>query len=546
MEQPTILRETKIGQKGYVKEDVLMYLDELNSKNEELKKQLEQASGNSQAEPQEIIKFRNQVENLQEKLNASNNALRAAKKENDELQKTIEKLKAGGASGGATTVVDNPQTKAALDAAKKEIDKLRAQLKNANEKPVAPAPNNAQAQAAIEAAKKEIDSLRAKLKTADQKVADAQKRASEAEKKADEASKSANTDNGIAVELEKTKQEITKITAELNSKAEELKEKSAELDQAKKNSAEKDSKIKQLSQEVEETSKKKNEKDDEIAKLNTQIQELKATTSNPAALMGSLFAEAQKNIDQLKKDEQEKIEKLTREATEKANAVVNEANATAEKTVREANATAEKTVREANATAEKTVREANETAEKTITGANKQAKDTVDDANLKAGKINEMSSTVRSMLMNEIESVNIKFRDITTSLKQLTTQATDKMNEAQGIIGEARKAVEPNSDNTVKLYDAPTAGFTAAKAPTGNDPFASITGGSYNSGSSVSSNYSSSSYGSSSYSKPTPPPAPVTEAPKEEPPKKTINSFNFDMAELLKAAEEEAAKEEQK
>ena len=29
---PTVLRETKIGQKGFIKEDVITYLDELNSK----------------------------------------------------------------------------------------------------------------------------------------------------------------------------------------------------------------------------------------------------------------------------------------------------------------------------------------------------------------------------------------------------------------------------------------------------------------------------------------------------------------------------------
>ena len=92
MDQPNVLRETKMGQKGFVKEDVLMYIDELNSQNEELKKELEKSSG-SAADPQEIIKYRNQIDNLQEKLNASNNALRQAKKENEDLQQQISKLK---------------------------------------------------------------------------------------------------------------------------------------------------------------------------------------------------------------------------------------------------------------------------------------------------------------------------------------------------------------------------------------------------------------------------------------------------------------------
>ena len=80
MAEATILRETKIGQKGYVKEDVSTYLDELNSKIHSLEENLKQAQEKGPADPQELIKYRSQVDNLQEKLNASNNALRAAKK----------------------------------------------------------------------------------------------------------------------------------------------------------------------------------------------------------------------------------------------------------------------------------------------------------------------------------------------------------------------------------------------------------------------------------------------------------------------------------
>jgi len=110
MQEPTVLRETKIGQKGFIKEDVMQYLDELNSKIISLETDLQKASETGPADPQEIIKYRNQVDNLQEKLNASNNALRAAKAELDAAKKqheqdvaTINQLKAGGAApaGGA-------------------------------------------------------------------------------------------------------------------------------------------------------------------------------------------------------------------------------------------------------------------------------------------------------------------------------------------------------------------------------------------------------------------------------------------------------------
>ena len=43
MDEPTVLRETKIGQKGFMKEDVMAYLDELNSKIVSLEDELKKA-----------------------------------------------------------------------------------------------------------------------------------------------------------------------------------------------------------------------------------------------------------------------------------------------------------------------------------------------------------------------------------------------------------------------------------------------------------------------------------------------------------------------
>ncbi len=522
MEQQNILRETKGMQKGFVKEDVLEYLDELNSRNDELKKQLQELSGQKPGDSQELIKYRNQIDNLQEKLNASNNALRVAKKENEELQQQIAKLKAGGAApaGGGANV--DAQAKAALEAAKKEIDSLRNQLKAANEK--ASATGNAQP--ASDAAKKEIESLKEQLKATNDKLA-------AAEKKASEATKSAPANDNTA-ELAKAKQEILKISTE-------LKTKSAELESAKKNASDLNTKVQNLTKASEEVAKK----DEEISKLNSEVADLKNKLENPdtMSMMGALFADAQKMVNQHKAEAEKNASQTLKEAEDKANALIREANATADKTIREANSTAEKTLREANIAAEKTVNEANRNAENAVNEANRQAKMAIDDANSKAGKINEMSATVRSMLLNEINSVNNKFNDITNSINKLTGQAKDRMSEAQIIIGEAKKAVEPNSENTVKLAEAPKAEFSAAKTPTASidkaevksnnsDPFSSVTGGSYNNRNA-----------SNGFNKPASSSAPSFDAPKPAP-KKPVSNFNFDMSDLLKAAEEEAAKEE--
>lgn len=507
MDEPTILRETKIGQKGFVKEDVMTYLDELNSKIVSLEGELKSAKVTGPADPQELTKYRNQVDSLQEKLNASNNALRSSKKEIEELkkqheddQKLISQLKAGGSGAVAAAAQSNAQTATALEAAKREIDKLKAQLKDAESKASsAPAaqPNtqqNAQTAAALEAAKKEIDKLRSQLKNAEQKPA---------------AAPAANTVSNE--ELEKTKQELAKIKSELEIKSKEISEKASEIDKLTKDNA---AAIAQ--------------KDAEIVKLNNEITTLKESASDPTAQMGLLFAEAQKTVNSLKKQAKIDADKATAEAQEKAEKILNEANETAEKTTANANATAEICIKEAN----------------------DQARETVENANNHADKVNQMSSTVRTMLLNEIESVNTKFNDITSVLNRLTSQAGDRMSEAQLIIGEARKAVSKNESEDVKKMDAPKADFKASEAPKAAmsdlgissqkmasksaDPFAEI--GSAESYQKKNSGYNNT---ANSHNKNTATSQP--EQPKQPQPAKK-NNFSFDMAELLKAAEEEAAK----
>ena len=483
MAEPSILRETKIGQKGYVKEDVMTYIDELNSKIVSLEDEIKKGAPATPLDQQEIIKYRNQIDNLQEKLNASNNALRAAKKEVEDLQKQhdtdlkiIEQLKAGGPGAAAAAAQSNAQTAAALEAAKKEIDRLNAALKDAQAKAAAPqatpAPAAAPAQAANDA------------------------------------------------ELAKTKQEISRLTSELGSKAKEI--------------AERDKTIAQITKDKDDAAAQLKNKDAEIAKLNGEITSLngeittlKESASDPTAQMGLIFAEAQKTVNMLKTQAKTDADKTIADATEKADAILREANEKAEKTINDANVTAEACINEAN----------------------DQAKTTVESANKHADKINEMSSTVRNMLLNEIEGVNTKFNDISSVLSRLTGQATDRMSEAQLIIGEARKSL--GSAEGVQKAEAPKAEFKASAAPKaslsdigkealaasadakkGNnyDPFASI-------GSAGS--YESKNHGYNN-NKPASAPAPAPQ-PKQNPAPKKSN-FGFDMEALLKAAEEEAAK----
>lgn len=545
MDEPTVLRTARVG--GFVKEDVMTYLDELNSKIVALEDELKAAKDGA-GDPQEINKYRSQVDNLQEKLNTSNNALRAAKKEVDDLkkahdddQKLIAQLKANAGNGQNNAA--NAQTTAALEAAKKEIDNLRNQLKAAEQKAASGgnAKPDPQAAAALETAKKEIETLRNQLKAAEQKAASAGNAAPAAGAAAN-------------AELAKAKQEIERITKELN-------EKKTALDAANKASAEKDTKLAQLSKDVSLIVKK----DEEIERLNREIEDLKENGGSiiPSSFdMGALFTEAQKTAGKITIEAQKNADKVTREANDKADQIV-----------KEATAEAEKTINSANTTAETAIKEANDQAKATIEQANDKAKVTVDEANAHADKVNEMSATVRRMLLNEIESVNTKFNDITSVLSRLTGQANDRMSEAQLIIGEARKSVDSTDSNAVKKAEAPKAEFKAVEAPKSKlsdisaiaadakaekkDPFENVSAPdsfkSVNNGNSANNNNNKNnnsnnnvnnnniSNNNNNLNKPNPAPA----APQQNKPavgNKTSN-FNFDMAELLKAAEEEAAKE---
>ena len=88
MDESVVLRTAKVG--GFVKEDVLQYVDELNSKNVALEEQIKSLQEVGPADPQEINDYKQKIEKLQEKFNTSNNSLRAATAELDSAKKQRE------------------------------------------------------------------------------------------------------------------------------------------------------------------------------------------------------------------------------------------------------------------------------------------------------------------------------------------------------------------------------------------------------------------------------------------------------------------------
>ncbi|MDE6849546.1 MAG: hypothetical protein K2J44_09440, partial [Ruminococcus sp.] len=213
----------------------------------------------------------------------------------------------------------------------------------------------------------------------------------------------------------------------------------------------------------------------------------------------------------------EKADSLTKEAAEKAEKVISDAKAEAEKTVSAANTTAESCIKDANI----------------------KAKTTIDEANKHADTVNEMSSTVRKMLLNEIESINSKFSDITA-----------RLNEAKDVVGEARKSIDTNASQAIKKMEAPKVDMSDVKSAAEKSKESALTpeiakkpslNNAVQPNNSVKPANNNLNSSNTNNVKPAPAhaPAPVKSHPKSQPKK----SFNFDMAgmdELLKAAEAEA------
>ena len=170
MSENVILRTTKMGQKGFVIEDVNQYLDELNDKIVSLEKQLEDANhenenlkkalegkgveipSESKAElaeaKSEIERLKSQLEmhkNQSGGLNGARSAdtimleaeLKNIKAENERLKKQVEFARqklAGNNADDSLLQLSNPQTEAELAEAKAEIEKLRNQLNIAKQR----------------------------------------------------------------------------------------------------------------------------------------------------------------------------------------------------------------------------------------------------------------------------------------------------------------------------------------------------------------------------------------------------------------------------
>lgn len=408
---PNTLKDAKMGQKGYDKESVNIYVEELNSKIRQLETELEEATENGDKQESQLI---------------------------TQYKKDLEAAQ-----------------KRATDAEKLAQDNA-AQLQGANDKA-------AQLAAALKTEKEERSSDAQKMK---QLLQQAQAQASTA----DEGKMKEFQEEIVAL-----KGEISQLTTENT----ELKNKASadgELSESVKSLQD------QLDAKEDELAKMQNElndlggqifaKDSQIDDLKAKVEELESQSAAPSFVapemdMSAIFAEAQKNANQLVIQAKTAADKMTRDAETHSKKTIAEADAKAELTIRDAEEKAKKTTSDADATAKKTVDDANAEAARILKDAEdhsakakEEAEELLKNTRIEAeaesvrikkdaveqeNRVRQLTATIRSMLTIEIEGMEKSVKEASELMAKAQSQMTEKIDSVNHIITEARSSVEEST-----------------------------------------------------------------------------------------------------
>lgn len=436
MDQPTVLRTTKIGN-GFIKEDVLAYVDELNSKiyalEEECSDLKEKLSNGGGISDDAVKEYEAELSRLRGELGTTKNQLRAAQ---DELKNR--------------PVIG---TDGEMGASAAELEDAKKQLADANEK-------NDSLTTQVEAMKADVERLTGENQSLREDLSAA---AAQAIGNGEDAAKVAT----LTAQLADATAEIESLKGELDAKDIMLEEQSslsnesdlAQITALTAQVAEKDAAIADAQKKIAELEAK-------IASQNQQIADLKSNDGMSA--MSALFMQAQELTNKATADAKAEAERITREAQEQADSILSEANAQAEQTVTSANAQAEEVVSAANSQADITIANANAQADTTISSANAEAERTLSDAHSRAAQTimdaensirekiedadrrskmtTDTAVTVRALLRSEIDAVSKKISEATHALKELQDQTNARMSEAKDVIAKAKDAVSDSDE----------------------------------------------------------------------------------------------------
>lgn len=409
-----VLKEAPLGKRGFDKDLVLTYVDELNNKIKELEDELEERDqAGEQHESQLVQEYRRDLETAQKRL------AEAEKVANDSA----------------------------------------AQLQGANDKAA---------------------QLAAALKTEKEgRSADAQKM-----KQLLQQAQASSVDEG---QVREYKEEIVALKGEISqmiSENEKLKNNatvSVELSESIKALQDqlsvKDTEMEKLQSELNDLGGKILDKDSQISELKSKVEELESQSSTPSFIapemdMSAIYAEAQKNANQLVVQAKTAADKMTRDAETKAKKTVEDADAKAKQTTEDADAQAKKTIDDANAEAERIMKYAEERAAKANSEADAilegaQARAEAESIRIKADaqeqekKVRQLTATIRSMLTIEIEGMEKSIQQASSLMAQATAAVEEKISSANAIIKEARSSVE----DTAKMEEQRMDEIMSAPAP---------------------------------------------------------------------------------
>lgn len=428
-DQPTVLRTARMG--GFVKEDVLAYLDELQSKiyaleeeRDDLTKKAESGGGLTAAQQKE---FEDELSRLRGELGTTKNQLRAAQEE----LKNRPVIDANG---------DGAVSAAELEKAQAQVDEMNAKLIDATA-------DLESVKAELSLSQEEVASLTAQL--------DALKNDNDSLRNDLNEASALAIDGGNSAELQA---KIDEYELEIVSLKAELDAKNLMIDEQSGSSSEADlQRIAEFEAVVAEQNAALAEKTREIEDLNQQIAELKENGDDGGMDMGALFMEAQMTAKKVAVEARQKADKRISEANEQAETIIAEATAKAEQTVTAAEEQAKQTIDSANAQADETIKNANAEAErklndadakaiKTVADAEESVRASLADAERRTKTTTDTARTVRALLRSEIDGVAKKFNEISLVLENLTEQAGVRLGEAKNVIGDARATVGEEDD----------------------------------------------------------------------------------------------------
>lgn len=444
MDQPNILRTTKIGG-GFVKEDVLAYVDELNSQIlalqdecNDLKKNKQGNGGISEAQQAE---YEAELSRLRGELGTTKNQLRAAQ---EELK---HRPVIDGAEGGVTPAALEEAEQRATDA-EADLAAAKAELQVAQEEIVEKTNLITELEARVQSLNEDNEALRSDLAQA-----------------AAQAINAGGNSDALATQIADLQSKVMEAEgkaaaaeAELAGLREEVERKNMFIEEQAGLSNESDlQKLAEYEAMLAEQSNTLAEKDREIEQLQQQVNDLNENSSESSFDMGALFMEAQSTAKKVTAEAKREADKRLKEANAQADAIVNEANAQAEQKIAEANTQAEQTISDANKQADETIRNANAEAERKINEADAQAiktvaeaeesvRESIADAERRNKTTTETARTVRALLRSEIDAVSKKFNEISMVLDNLTGQAGSRLGEAKNVISEARGSVADDDD----------------------------------------------------------------------------------------------------